>query len=442
MSDIKLDLTKTRIFGQDELIIDKKLTFIFGKNGTGKSTLTSLFKSQMKESQMKDFDVSCFQGFDDILGEDEKLNAVVLGEENNEINNQIKSLEDQISEKVKEIKKLEKETQKSEEKPNNLWQEVENSKNYYQEQTNKINNFCTKAASKIKNITNPQVASTNYNINNFKDEIGKAKSLTNEEIKSRETLIKTDVKTATRISYKEIELNHLLDFTNTLLLKKVEEQVIIPEFLGNPLKRDFAEQGLKIHAINNNCAFCGNAVSKERYEKLKRYFSADDVDKFKKEINSHINILNNTINNIKEVHLSTSDFYPEYLVEVNQVIVSFNSKKEEVLKFLNTLKEATDNKSKYLFEECKTVGITIPHQFKEEVDKYNGLVDKNNISDLKTKQKQARDELRYNEIKKYIDSFKYNEEVSERDKLEGEYSAKNSELEKKKLIISKKKYKT
>lgn len=53
MSDIKLDLTKTRIFGQDELIIDKKLTFIFGKNGTGKSTLTSLFKSQMKESQVK-----------------------------------------------------------------------------------------------------------------------------------------------------------------------------------------------------------------------------------------------------------------------------------------------------------------------------------------------------------------------------------------------------
>lgn len=71
MSDIKLDLTKTRIFGQDELIIDKKLTFIFGKMLTGKSTLTSLFKSQMKESQMKDFDVSCFQGFDDILGEDE-----------------------------------------------------------------------------------------------------------------------------------------------------------------------------------------------------------------------------------------------------------------------------------------------------------------------------------------------------------------------------------
>jgi len=58
------------------------VNFIFGKNGTGKSTITSLIAQTMNS----DVDVRIFQGFDSVLGEDDKLNAVILGEENTKIN--------------------------------------------------------------------------------------------------------------------------------------------------------------------------------------------------------------------------------------------------------------------------------------------------------------------------------------------------------------------
>ncbi len=46
------------IFEDSELELDKKITFIFGKNGTGKSTFTEEIKKMTS-----DYDVSVFQGF-------------------------------------------------------------------------------------------------------------------------------------------------------------------------------------------------------------------------------------------------------------------------------------------------------------------------------------------------------------------------------------------
>ena len=55
---MKIDLSMVDIFEDSELELDKKITFIFGKNGTGKST----FKKK-KKKMTSDYDVSVFQGF-------------------------------------------------------------------------------------------------------------------------------------------------------------------------------------------------------------------------------------------------------------------------------------------------------------------------------------------------------------------------------------------
>ena len=41
---MKIDLSSVNIFEDNELELDKKITFIFGKNGTGKSTITEEIK--------------------------------------------------------------------------------------------------------------------------------------------------------------------------------------------------------------------------------------------------------------------------------------------------------------------------------------------------------------------------------------------------------------
>ena len=55
---MKIDLLMVDTFEDSELELDKKITFIFGKNGTGKSTFTEEIKKMTS-----DYDVSVFQGF-------------------------------------------------------------------------------------------------------------------------------------------------------------------------------------------------------------------------------------------------------------------------------------------------------------------------------------------------------------------------------------------
>lgn len=81
-----IDLSTVEVFDSNELVFDKRITFIFGKNGTGKSTLTEEFKKLSAE-----YEVSTFQGFLNLIDENKRLNAVVLGEENATISRQIEA---------------------------------------------------------------------------------------------------------------------------------------------------------------------------------------------------------------------------------------------------------------------------------------------------------------------------------------------------------------
>ena len=84
MSNITLDLSNEERFETNTFTIDKNITFIFGKNGTGKTTLTNLLKDNAT-----DYEVSVFQGFETVVSESNMLDAVILGKDNVEIDKKI-----------------------------------------------------------------------------------------------------------------------------------------------------------------------------------------------------------------------------------------------------------------------------------------------------------------------------------------------------------------
>ena len=52
-----IDLSTVEVFDSNELEFDKRITFIFGKNGTGKSTLTE----ELKNLSAAEYEVSTFR---------------------------------------------------------------------------------------------------------------------------------------------------------------------------------------------------------------------------------------------------------------------------------------------------------------------------------------------------------------------------------------------
>lgn len=217
---MKIDLRNEELFYEDEINFDKNLNFVFGKNGTGKSTLTKLLKEQGKVN----YNVRVFQGFENMIGENNRLNAVILGEENNEIAQEIENMKKDIKKKEEEIDKIDSEIKEPKDNSENLWKKFEEIKRNVNQKNTQIQDFYTNSAAKIKKMTDPQISKTTYNKNDFILEKKNAKLLGEADIKYFKNTIKTEVKTAQEIEFPSINLQNELEKINSILGKKVEEQ--------------------------------------------------------------------------------------------------------------------------------------------------------------------------------------------------------------------------
>jgi wobble nucleotide-excising tRNase len=428
---MKIDLSGVDIFESDELELDKKITFIFGKNGTGKSTITEEFRKLDS-----DYEVSIFQGFNNIIDENHRLNAVVLGEENSIISRQIDEKNKEIEVKKEEINKL-KETLSKPEEENvaNFWTRRNDAQIAYQVAEKRLDDFYVQSASAIKNKKNPQVSVTSYNKRNFRDDLESASLLQEDEKKELLATISSEAKKAPEIIFPEEDMEKLLDDINNVLRKTVTERVKVQRIENNPEKREFAKQGINLHKKGEICAFCGSKIKDGVFDELESYFSADEVKKFQTEIISQIEIIDSIIKNVSNIQVSTSDFYPTYVKEAEKIKGEIDGVKKSYLEFLNKLRSALDDKQKYLFEEREKIKEDVPENFVNIVAKYKALQKSNNENDIETKKKEAIIKMRRHYVKELMDDFDYASKkakadilLAEKNQREKEYNDENSKI--------------
>ncbi|GBR74116.1 putative AAA family ATPase [Candidatus Termititenax aidoneus] len=431
MVELKIDLSNfPERFAENsrELLIAKKVNFIYGKNGTGKTTITDAIKAQYSDA----YDVCIFKDFAGIVGENQRLDAIALGTKNTEIQAKIDAIDVEITAIKKEIEKPEDDTE-------NLFTELEKANTNYNQQEDELERSYTDAARKIKNKNNPQIASTTYDKNNFKDEILQAKSLTDEDIKKYKETIKAERKeTVSSLVFPSIDLAELLKSTNTILQSSVSQRQIIAELKDNNDKQNFAKEGLRIHEHKNGekCAFCGNEISEERWQFLGNYFN-DEVKNLESSIDRDISEIDSVLNKIEALaEINKTDFYERFAERIAMLNLQIETRKNNCKIFFETLKTALEQKKKDLFKKTQELTPNIPDNFAKIEDDYKKLVSENNeFSDnLEQEREQAKNALRYHEIKKELDVFKYdtkknNLTVLKSLQAEAEKSLKNRESE-------------
>ncbi|SJN39329.1 hypothetical protein FM115_08165 [Marinilactibacillus psychrotolerans 42ea] len=156
------------IFSSTEIKNLKKKNFIFGKNGTGKSTLCEVIKKKKGEK----FDVRLFQGFESVLSENKKLNSIVLGEENKQIQEKVDekkaNIKDYIIKKVNIESILNSLNGIEEVEKDQILLNYEKAKKDFLKKENEIGLFYKKSAGELTIQFN---LGRTYNRNNFRTDI-------------------------------------------------------------------------------------------------------------------------------------------------------------------------------------------------------------------------------------------------------------------------------
>lgn len=408
MNPVLIDLSSyTDRFADDsrEFVISKDVAFIFGKNGTGKTTITNTIKHQLGDSA----NICIFDGFDGIVGEDHRLNAIALGNDNALLQGKINTL-------TNEIESLTVEIEGSVTNNNSISSKLEKANADCAAKTKEISEFYTKSARQIKNkkIDNVSISSPTYNRESFVSEIERAKELSEKEITSGLELLRSKEKKVDKnVQFPNIDCDELLKSTNSILQSFVSQTLIIAELEDNADKQNFAKEGVRIHEHKPGaiCSFCGNTISEKRWEQLGNYFNQEvksfeiRIMKLVEEIAKKRVILSTLTEINKDNYLLQ---FLDRIVKINMEIIIRNS---EYLKYFDELIRSLEEKKRNLFSPSLTLDVVIPEEYDTLKNEYKKIVEENNnLSDrLKIEQAKFINVLRYHEI--YIALKEYNHDT-------------------------------
>ena len=265
-----IDLSKLDyVFTKDAVIRDlKHVNYFYGKNGTGKSSLVRAIIEQYGDS----YNVQSFSGSELLIGKNDSLDAISLGQENAEATKAIA----QHNLAIKDIKEL----------------------------LSKRTHFYQRAAHDLKHQYTT-IYGPNYYKNRFEEDIPYAQNLTEDEVKDANETLSAQTLELSNVAPPELpklpNLSKLKDAVNDILSATVQSRTVMEEFINKPEKQNFAYEGMQIHSrkADERCAFCGSPIKQERWDQLDNYFS-DEVEKLQKRITKGLELIEDVRSRVKE----------------------------------------------------------------------------------------------------------------------------------------------
>lgn len=421
---MELDLSGIDLFDADKIIFDKRKTYIYGPNGTGKTTISNQIKKMSN-----DYDVYVFQGFESVISSDKTLNAIVLGTENVEISRQLDEIDGFIESKQKEIDDI-KETvsEPKNENQQNFWTKKNDAEKQYNKELTELQRLYKDSASFIKRLNRPQVAPISYNRKNFESDIPYAKSMSNTEVELAVSIINTEIRTIKEISFPDYDMKEVLLKAKKIIEENIQEPVKLDR-VDNPRKKEFVRLGFELHHKGDICSFCGNKISDKVFDELDNYFSESNISNYQSKINDMIEEINQIKKDISLFDIN-EEAYPDYLEELTRIKNQLHSIKKDNIDFLNELQRKLDYKCKHLFENSEPITLKLPENFKVLEKDYFELRRKNNSTDLPNKQEAAKESLRLHYVKQKLEEIKYDKHIGKLEELSKQKDKSVSEFEK------------
>lgn len=361
-----LKLPKDR-FSDSEINGLKLKNFIFGKNGTGKSTITKAMQNQYRE----EYDVRVFQGYEDIVIEKEGLNIISLGTEN-------VKLQPEIDAKEKLIKTIESEISESELFPDNLYAKLNRQKRVVNKLRGEIDAFYSRSAAFIKkNYVN--LVGPNYTKIPFESDVSQVKTTSKGDWeKAQKDFNQGTVEIGSPYSYYNQSIARFLEPVNKILTVEIVKKVKL-EF-DTQVEQEWVRQGIELHNDKNHCLFCGALLTPERQDKLSDFFN-DAVNELNISISKLKEELETEISKIEDLPLiDRHKFLLSYESDVNSLNAQLGEIKIEQKQYLTALKASIEKRQKDLFLVCKPLNLDLKDRLEDFDKSYKALYEKNKAS--------------------------------------------------------------
>ena len=413
----------------------KRLNILFGRNYSGKTTLSRVFRSfEVGEPpdnyRNPDFEITTYNQTltqqdigshpldirvyntdfvnenlsfltDSIEGEVKPF--AIVGSENREIEEQIKVIENELGDEERKTGLKHELNQKKEDYD----QKKDLAENAEKALDKKLGQHANNVIKHSKTYGNP-----NYNIRSIKEDIRtvQEKSITileDSQASQRQDLLKEEPLSniGIRVSFNP-SFKTLYKDSAGILAKEIKPSEPIQELLNDSLLQAWVRTGIGYHRNKRStCGFCGQTLPQYLWEKLDAHFNEESLN-LESKIEKEIRVIESEIESLLNITLPKKEsFYAS-------VYTSFEKLKNEFEKTLKNYKKEVRKILKKL--EARQEDIFKPRQcpefkdFSDEINdgigKLNEVIKQNNekTESLSDDQEKARTELRLNDVAVFI----------------------------------------
>lgn len=444
----------------------RRLNIIYGRNYSGKTTLSRLLKCLEDGSIHRNYNTAQFtitlsdgtalthaslnspfkirvyntdfvrENLSWLYNDDGTIKPfTILGAKNVELDKQIKDIETMLG-SVENSTGLLFEADK---KTKSVTAKKTTHDNIFNDLEDKLRKRANEKIKVDSNLFIPTTAKRAYSITDIKIDIDSIKKdlqryvLPENEIEVRKTLLK-DLPMNDILSFSESAPNFSKHYEKAkeLLTKKIKPSTPITDLVNDSLLQEWVRQGIDKHkGKRSTCGFCGNTIDENLWNKLDAHFSKESED-LRSAIISHIGSLEQAKRGLSNfVLLSKDKFYQSLAAKFDAIMSSWMEVKQNYEQGIDAVIEQLKKREKDIFKELKLEQITdVSESLLTVIRSFNSLISEHNgrNTTLTSDQAKARVELRKSDIAQYLSDINYHDSLKQISDAYTAYDTEKNEL--------------
>ncbi|MCK4608427.1 MAG: AAA family ATPase, partial [Gammaproteobacteria bacterium] len=431
----------------------KKINIFYGRNYSGKTTLSRIFRALETGSISDKYSSPEFQlSFDGrsnitqnslnghgqvvrvfnedfvkdnlrfIVDDERTINSfAILGEDNTKLEEEIERLEVELG---------------SEEEESGLLGELLDAEKKFNDTQKAHGNKSSKLEGKLRDKANnvgtgikhnKSFGDANYNVIKINTDITTVTKnsyiqLTNEQVGKFHDLLREEPKPEIPESSScSLQYSVIVSKAKELIKKKVQASDPIQELLNDAALATWVRTGRGHHQEKRDkCAFCGSDLPQDLWEKLDKHFNQES-EELRQALDNLLGSIERERSRVPSLlKIKNSDFYSNFTTDLDSLAEQLLAQSTSYCASLNSIKEQVEKRKDDIFTPIE---FDAPESVEDDLnavrDSFEKLRDKSNqfTASLSANQSEARAALRLHEVHTFINDIKYEDECTAIDVL-------------------------